>query len=229
MADLALARARGYAISLEEHVAGVVSVAAPIFDHTGRAIAAIPLEPRLAHMLIEARERGFGGAAADAAALLTERGLGGNDPDLEMRHRRWLADRSPRAQAAKRMAERWARGEGHAHDIAKAIALAFPDRICRRRDASGEHWQSVGGRGFRLDPASPLARSEWLAVAEVAGAASGARILSAAAIDFSDVESIFADEIETYTDVRFDPATSAICATKGHRLGAIRRDVPTPP
>ncbi|EIM26316.1 gluconolactonase [Microvirga lotononidis] len=41
MADLALARARGYAISLEEHVAGVVSVAAPIFDHTGRAIAAI--------------------------------------------------------------------------------------------------------------------------------------------------------------------------------------------
>lgn len=41
MADLALARARGYAISLEEHVTGVVSVAAPIFDHTGRAIAAI--------------------------------------------------------------------------------------------------------------------------------------------------------------------------------------------
>ncbi|MBZ6077211.1 SMP-30/gluconolactonase/LRE family protein [Microvirga puerhi] len=41
LADLALARARGYAISLEEHVSGVVSVAAPIFDHTGRAIAAI--------------------------------------------------------------------------------------------------------------------------------------------------------------------------------------------
>lgn len=41
IADLALARARGYAISLEEHVSGVVSVAAPIFDHTGRAVAAI--------------------------------------------------------------------------------------------------------------------------------------------------------------------------------------------
>ncbi|KAB0265719.1 SMP-30/gluconolactonase/LRE family protein [Microvirga brassicacearum] len=40
-ADLALARARGYAISLEEHVSGVVSVAAPIFDHTGKAVAAI--------------------------------------------------------------------------------------------------------------------------------------------------------------------------------------------
>jgi len=225
----------------------------------GRAIAAIPLEPRLAHMLIEARERGFAKTAADAAVLLTERGLGGNDPDLEVRHRRWLSDRSPRAQAAKRMAGRWAqnspsplegeadsakqsgvrvsapsaharlsaalrlppsapRGEG----VADAIALAFPDRLSRRRDASGEQWQSVGGRGFRLDPTSPLARSEWLAVAEVAGAASGARILSAAAIELSDIEAIFASDIQSYTNVRFDPATAAISATKGRKLGAIR-------
>ncbi|HET9399057.1 MAG TPA: ATP-dependent helicase HrpB, partial [Sphingomicrobium sp.] len=148
----------------------------------GRAIAAIPLEPRLAHMLIEARQRGFAQAAAEAAALLTERGMGGNDPDLEVRHRHWLRDRSPRAQAARRMADRWAKGASdatHPHDLAKSIALAFPDRLSRRRDPTGEQWQSVGGRGFKLDPASPLARSEWLAVAEVAGAASGARILSA--------------------------------------------------
>ena len=191
----------------------------------GRAIAAIPLEPRLAHMLSEARERGFGRAAADAATLLTERGLGGNDPDLEVRHRRWLTDRSPRALAARRLAERWAkgdRGEGQARDIAMSIALAFPDRLSRRRDQSGEHWQSVGGRGYRLDLSSSLARSEWLAVAEVAGAASGARILSAAAIDASDVESLFAGEIAPYAEVRFDPATAAISATRGRRLGAIR-------
>jgi ATP-dependent helicase HrpB len=94
--------------------------------------------------------------------------------------------------------------------------------LSRRRDASGEQWQSVGGRGFRLDPTSPLARSGWLAVAEVAGAASGARILSAAAIELSDIEALFASEIEAYTDVRFDPATAAISATKGRKLGAIR-------
>ncbi len=201
----------------------------------GRAIAAIPLEPRLAHMLIEAGDRGFAKAAADAAVLLTERGLGGNDPDLEVRHRHWLGDKGPRAAAARRMAERWATrphpptvsrrappspsgGEG----LAPALALAFPDRLSRRRDSSGEQWQSVGGRGFRLDPTSPLARSEWLAVAEVAGAASGARILSAAAIELSYVEALFARDIETYTDVRFDPATAAISATKGRKLGSIR-------
>lgn len=191
----------------------------------GRDIAAIPLEPRLAHMLIEAGERGFREAAAEAAAMLTERGLGGNDPDLEVRHRHWLRDRSPRAQAARKLAERWSKGrkaEVHPHHIAKAIALAFPDRLSRRRDSSGEQWQSVGGRGFRLDPTSPLARSEWLAIAEVAGAASGARILSAAAIGMGEIEMLFADQIESYTEVRFDPATAAISATRGRRLGAIK-------
>ena len=73
----------------------------------GRAIAALPLEPRLAHMLIEAGARWFGDAAADVAVLLTERGLGGNDADLEVRHRRWLSERGPRAEGARRMAASW--------------------------------------------------------------------------------------------------------------------------
>lgn len=191
----------------------------------GRAIAAIPLEPRLAHMLVEARSAGLGQAAAETAVLLTERGLGGNDPDLEVRRRRWLADRAPRALAARRMAERWAgktSNDATAAGLASSISLAFPDRLSRRRDPSGESWQSVGGRGFRLDPASPLARSEWLAVAEVAGAASGARILSAAAIDWPEIESLFAKEIEKYSDVRYDPASSSISAIRGRRLGSIR-------
>jgi ATP-dependent helicase HrpB len=193
----------------------------------GRAIARLPLEPRLAHMLIEAGERGFGHAAADVAALLTERGLGGKEADLEVRHRRWRGERGPRADGARRMAERWARRAPGADPtngatLAQSLALAFPDRLSRRRDSSGGQWQSVGGRGFRLDPTSPLARSDWLAVGEVAGAASGARILSAAAIDVADVEALFGDRIETWTEVRFDPATAAISASKGRRLGAIR-------
>lgn len=191
----------------------------------GRAVARTPLEPRLAHMLIEAVKRGFGRDAADVAVLLTERGLGGNDPDLEARHRRWRGDRGPRAEAARRMAANWARSSPASNGpakIAEALALAFPDRLSRRRDSSGEQWQSVGGRGFRLDPTSPLARSEWLAIGEVAGAASGARILSAAAIDLEGVEALFGDRIEQWRDAAFDPATGAISARRGRRLGAIR-------
>lgn len=101
------------------------------------------------------------------------------------------------------------------------MALAFPDRVSKRRDSTGENWISAGGRGFRLDPASPLAREEWLAVAEVGGAAAGARILSAAAISEESVLALFAHRIETGTRVRFDPATCTVSARRGRRLGAI--------
>jgi ATP-dependent helicase HrpB len=197
----------------------------------GRAIAKLPLPPRLAHMLVEGNARGLGDLAAQVAFLLSERGLGGNDVDLERRLDRWRVERGKRADAARGLAKRFGQmlapqmlSPSPAVDdgtIATAIALAFPDRVARRRDASGENWASVGGRGFRLDPTNPLAKAEWLAVAETQGIASGARILSAAAIDFTEIEALFGERIESGTSVRFDPDTGSVRAETGKRLGAI--------
>ncbi len=205
----------------------------------GKAIARLPLPPRLGHMLARAAEFGLARTAAQVAVLLGERGLGGPDADLEHRLRRWRTERGQRAENARKLAERWSsllpppagesageRGgltETAAPDaLATCIALAFPDRIAKRRDATGETWASAGGRGFRLDPASSLARHEWLAVAETQGMAAGARILSAAPIDTATVEARFANRIETRRSVRFDPATGRVEATRERRLGAIR-------
>lgn len=189
----------------------------------GREIAALPLPPRLAHMLIEAAARGWAGTAAEVAVLLSERGLGGNDADLELRLRRWRSDKGKRAEAARGLARRWrglVGGDGEGA-VGACVALAFPDRVSKRRDRSGADWLSVGGRGFRLDPASALAREEWLAVAEVGGMAAGARILAAASIDSDSVESLFADRIRAGSEAAFDPATGSVRATHGRRLGAI--------
>ena len=215
----------------------------------GHAIARLPLSPRLGHMLVRSGERGLGAVAAEIAVLLGERGLGGTDPDLETRRRRWHSERGQRAEAGRKLAKQWAallspppasgRGPGGgqaasqmATDVARArpagggeaatIALAFPDRIARRRDASGEQWASVGGRGFKLDPASSLAREEWLAVAETQGMAAGARILSAAAIDLPTIEALFGDRIATHRTVTFDSASGGIQALRERRLGALR-------
>lgn len=215
----------------------------------GKAIARLPLPPRLGHMLVRAGERGMARTAAEVAVLLGERGLGGTDPDLELRLRRWRSERGPRAENGRRLAERWSkllplpfgregRGEGQSKSgsphaplpasgerelaLAACVALAFPDRIARRRDASGETWASAGGRGFRLDGTSPLARAEWLAVAETQGMAAGARILSAAPLDAAAVESLFGDRIETRRSVTFDPGSGAVQAVRERRLGAIR-------
>jgi ATP-dependent helicase HrpB len=192
----------------------------------GRSIAALPLPPRLAHMLLAAGERGWGGTAAEVAVLLSERGLGGMDADLELRLRRWRTERGRRAEAARGLAKRWLAFIPHRQasvtdEIGACVALAYPDRLAKRRDSSGENWISAGGRGFRLDPASPLARAEWLSVAEVGGTAAGARILSAAAIDSATVEALFSDRIATGSSAAFDPATGSVRAERGRRLGAI--------
>jgi ATP-dependent helicase HrpB len=105
--------------------------------------------------------------------------------------------------------------------LGPCIALAFPDRVSKRRGADGADWISAGGRGFRLDPTSPLAREQWLAVAEVGGTAGGARILSAAAIDEAEVESLFAGRIESGTALAFDPQSGGVQARHVRRLGAI--------
>ena len=191
----------------------------------GRAIAELPLPPRLAHMLIEAGARGWDRTAAEVAVLLSERGLGGADADLELRLRRWRGDKGRRAEAARALARRWRRlaggGEDGEGEVGACVALAFPDRLSKRRDGAGADWISVGGRGFRLDPASPLARESWLAVAEVGGVAAGARILAAAPIAQAEVERLFADRIASGTEVAFDPATGGVRAAHGRRLGAI--------
>jgi ATP-dependent helicase HrpB len=194
----------------------------------GRAMAKLPLPPRLAHMLVEAASRGSATLAAEVAVLLGERGLGGQDGDIEQRLDRWRRERGPRAEASRKLARRWAGLVTHPEtseaeiSVAQCIALAFPDRVARRRDATGEYWVSVGGRGFRLDPASPLARAEWLAVAETQGAAAGARILSAAALTWGEVEALFGDRLESETRIRFDPATGSVKAESGKRLGAVQ-------
>ncbi len=93
--------------------------------------------------------------------------------------------------------------------------------IARRRDASGENWISAGGRGFTLDPASSLARAEWLVIGDAQGQAKGARITSAAALSQQDVEKHLAHRIEARSIARWNAAEGRAEARRERRLGAI--------
>jgi ATP-dependent helicase HrpB len=166
----------------------------------GLALAALPLDPQAAAMVLFGAEHGAAETAARLALLLQERGLGGRGEDLEARLARWNADRSPRAEASRKLAAGWARTAGgrSGGDAPLGVLLAAgrPDFVARRRDASGESWLTAGGRGFVLDPASPLARAEFLVVGDAQGQAKGARIAAAAPLAESDIERWLADRIE---------------------------------
>ncbi|WP_257540417.1 ATP-dependent helicase HrpB [Sphingobium sp. CFD-1] len=197
----------------------------------GKALARLPVEPRIGHMLVRAGDRGLADVAADVAVLLGERGVGGQDIDLSHRRTRWQRENGKRADAARTMAKRWARlvaaqarpanGKGE-HAVGLCLALAFPDRVAKRRSADGADWASVGGRGFRLDPLSPLTREDWLAVGAVQGGAAGARILSAAPLSEADVLALFGDRIAEHRTVRFRSDTGGVEALRERRLGAVR-------
>ncbi len=216
----AVAAAHGLLQSL-----GAIDEAGRITDH-GRAMAHLPLEPRLAHMLLSAAQYGAEDEAAQLALLLQERGIGGRGEDLCARLERWQRDRSPRAEASRKLAGRWAsqvakRASGEALPLGAILGEGFPDMIARRRDPSGENWLTAGGRGLRLDPASSLIRSQWLAVGEAQGEAKGARITGAVALTEAEVQRWLKHRIERRSTLKWINADGRVEALLEQRLGAI--------
>jgi ATP-dependent helicase HrpB len=201
----------------------------------GRALNALPLAPRLARMVLEASREGAGRQAAAIAAVLSERGLGGNDVDLGHRLDGFRRDRSERATQARRMAAQWAAIADDAASASAAaaaadeapvgalLALAYPERIARNRGAGAGSgaFLLANGRGGMVDSASPLAREPFLAVAELIGTAAQSRITLAAPIALADIERRFAGRIATAEDITVDEKTLVLRCRRTRRLGAV--------
>lgn len=99
--------------------------------------------------------------------------------------------------------------------------MALPDNVARRRDPSGESWLSAGGRGYILDPASPLASAEWLAIGDAQGQAKGARIMAGVALTAEEVEQWLGERMERRSTLRWNESEGRVEARLERRLGAI--------
>jgi ATP-dependent helicase HrpB len=204
---------------------GAIDAEGRITDE-GRLLRQLPLPPRLARMVVDAAREGAGELAASIAAVITERGLGGDDPDLRHRLDQFRRDRSPRANDARAMVKRWAQtaaaGKSQDHaSVGPLLALAYPDRIAKNRGGGNGNFLLANGRGGQVDPASPLAREPLLAVAEMTGSAAASRILLAAPISLEEIETRFANQIEDRGSVTFDAASASLRARRTRRLGAV--------
>ena len=204
---------------------GAIDAAGRITEE-GRKLRALPLPPRLARMVVDAGAEGAGEAAAAVAAVITERGLGGDDVDLRHRLDLFRRDRSARAQEARAMVKRWVdtlerRSNDGEASLGSLLALAYPDRIAKNRGGGGGAFLLASGRGGAVDPASSLAREPFLTVAELTGAAASSRIVLAAPIALAEIEARFAGKIEDRDAVTFDAASASLRARRSRRLGAL--------
>jgi ATP-dependent helicase HrpB len=193
----------------------------------GRRMAELGLAPRLAHMVLAAAADGAGVLATAIAAALSERDIAGRDADL--RARLELIER-PQSNDAARRAREIARRLARQIDVAwgpvdpagagAVLALAYPDRIAKRRAEAGR-FRLSGGQGAFLPEADPLAGSDFLAVADLDGQAPDARIWLAAPLTQAELELTFGDRIWTDDEVVFEPATRSVQARRRRRLGSL--------
>ncbi|HET7889816.1 MAG TPA: ATP-dependent helicase HrpB [Bradyrhizobium sp.] len=195
----------------------------------GKSLRALALPPRLARMIVDSHRLGAGRTAAEIATVLTERGLGGDHVDLDVRLEMFRRDRSQRAEAARGQARRWAaqvavdnkaRPEGEEPPSnGVMLAFAFPDRVAKNRGNGS--FVLANGRGAAIEPTSALSRAPYVAVAELTGTAMQGRILLAAPITQGEIEARFADQIETADEVSFDRGAMALRSRRRKSLHAI--------
>ncbi|CAM5441591.1 ATP-dependent RNA helicase HrpB [Mycolicibacterium aubagnense] len=200
----------------------------------GSAMRKLALPVRLAHMVAEAADHGRATDAARLAVLLTERGLGGDSADLERRLMRFASDRSPRANAARQLADRLARTvSSTAPETVSTGALllnAWPDRVARARGERGR-FVLANGSGAMLDAADALAGETFLVVADLQGRAQNARITAAAPVSEQEIREALSDRIETRRETSFDRERRSVRVRETVRLGAIvlaERMLPAP-
>jgi ATP-dependent helicase HrpB len=210
----------------------------------GKAMAALGLHPRLAHMVLIGKEKGEGATAAALAALLMERDIlraapGARDTDLRLRVEmvgersaarhlpagmnldRGAAERA--RQAARQIGQRLDIGGGEidARAAGRLLALAYPDRIAQKRPGARGQFLLANGKGAEMQPADALADEDYLAVADLDGDRRVARIFLAAPLSRAKIEEDFAKDIAAEEIVEWDARAAAVLARSRLRLGAL--------
>ncbi len=200
----------------------------------GRAMAVLPVHPRIAHMLIKGKEIRCGHLACELAALLDDRdsvrGKGESDIDLHLRFTRVFGKERQTVQVPKRIAEQVNRlrrlldlpvqqERSSIERLGILLAFAYPERIGKRR--AGERYQLSGNMVASLPKGSALSRHEYLAVADVDGAGSDIRIYLAEPLTKQELLEYFPEQIESAKELLWDEKNQSVLSRTVTRLGSL--------
>jgi ATP-dependent helicase HrpB len=157
-------------------------------------------------------------------------------PDPDVRHRVAIADGHEQSSNVDRKTLRRVREQARtwraalriprdasadAHECGRALALAFPDRVARRRTGPDERYVLRNGLGALVPDGSSLTGATFLAIAELGGQRPDARIHLAAALTRAELDEMLGDDVQHEEVVEWHAADRAIVAVRRERLGAI--------
>lgn len=205
----------------------------------GEAMAALPVHPRLAHMLLKGRELAAAPLACAIAALLSERDFGSrNSADIQMRlavlqGERYVDRQQQRvvARLKKQLAQylrilgQSGRDEGGPKEVDAALLLAYayPDRIAKQRRERGRDYVLSNGRAASLNDADPLNGAQWLVVASLGGTA-GSRndfIQLAAELNPAHFEGLLSSRVKVLDQADWNDEKGRFVAERTHLIGGL--------
>ncbi|MBD3679350.1 MAG: ATP-dependent helicase HrpB [Rhodobacteraceae bacterium] len=208
---------------------GALDAEGRITDH-GRKLAAMPLHPRLAHMLALA-----GAEAAPLAALLADRDpLRGASVDLSLRveairdpgrfaRERGMEPHRGTVERIRTEAKRLSRGlsAGQDYSLGQMAALAYPDRVGLRRKGDDPRWVLSGGKGARMEPGDPLAGARLIVATDLDGDTREARIRQATEISEAELRTLYAAQIRWENVCEWSRRDRRVLARQQERFGAL--------
>jgi ATP-dependent helicase HrpB len=172
--------------------------------------------------------------ACDVAALLEERDVlrGENDSDIDLASRwhvlqtgkgtsRFALDRAQEQSARLRHLLNVRHGKNDEKELGLLLALAYPERVARRRDSGEGRYQMVSGTGALLPKKSMLSREEFLAIGDVDGIGSEVKIFLAAPLTEKQIRLAFDEQLNESEEVHWDEREEAVSARRVTRLGLL--------
>jgi len=208
----------------------------------GRRMVGMGCHPRLAHMILKAKEIGLGSLACDITALLNERDLfrsSDTPPDADLRLRLEVLRSREKGRfyglevdektlrRVNREARHWRKRVGitSSEDDIEAcgfvLAFAYPDRIAQQRPGQAGRYKLSNGRAAAFMHPQPLSDVSYIVVALLDGQQTESNIFLAAPIDLELIKQHFADQITENTSISWDPVLQVVNVRLQSMLGAL--------
>ena len=219
------------------HDLGALDKDGTITSH-GQAMSMYPMHPRLAHMMLKAKELDLSYEASLLAVLISEKDIyrnafGSSDlrervsilHDVQMKNSIntqyiHLSQCQYLLKNAKRI-EKVQKECINLDLLGVLLAFAYPDRIAKLRNDKSSTYLLANGKGAVLHPQDELFNTGFLVIADVDAKTTNANIYKAITITHTQIEEYLTEQLNVYEDVGWNEEQGRVEARKVTRLGSI--------